>query len=571
MIIIGISAYYHDSAVAVIKDGKIIFAIEEERLSRIKHDYTFPLKALDFCLQQTSLKTSDIDVIAYYEKPLLKFERIIQTFTETYPYSFSPFYKSIPEQLSQKIKVEKTIRNHLNFKKKIFFIPHHLSHASATYFTSGFSSSPILTVDGVGEYTTTCLWRAQGNNITPLKSINFPHSLGLLYSTFTAFLGFKVNEDEYKMMGLSAYGKPNYLSQIKKIIEINSDGSFKLNLNYFSFREEFKMWNSEFELLFGNPRKSNEPVMQKHKDIAYSIQHVTEEIYFKLLNHLSTIVPSNHVCIAGGVALNALANGKIYNNTPFKNVFIYGPSGDNGAAIGAALFAYYSQNKYQHSARQTDLKLGSNYTNEEIRSVLEKPNLSFEYFPKKADLIKKVAKLLSQNKIIGWFNDRMEFGPRALGSRSILANPRDRSMKNKVNLVKKREQFRPFAGAILEEYVADYFEVPAKNYSAPHMNFCFPVKKEKLSEITAIVHEDKTCRIQTVNKSDGDFYDLIKEFHNITGVPCILNTSFNVKGEPIVENPQQAVKDFISSKMDYQVLGEYLLTRNHFMNKQIVI
>lgn len=558
-LVLGISAYYHDSAVALVKDGKIIFAIEEERLSRIKHDNNFPSRALDFCLEQTNLKPDDIDIIAYYEKPLLKFERIIQTFTETYPHSFPPFYKSLPEQIVKKIKVESTIRNQLNYKKKIVFIPHHLSHASAVYFTSGFRGSPILTVDGVGEYATTCLWKASGNSILPLQTLSFPHSLGLLYSAFTAFLGFRVNEDEYKVMGLSAYGKPKYLPQIKKIIDVKEDGSFRLNLSYFSFRETFQMWNKNFEQLFGKPRQSKQPITQVHKNLAASIQIFIEDVYFKLLNHLYTLSPSANVCISGGVALNALANGKIYKNTPFKNVFIYGPAGDNGAAIGAALYTYYSHSKYANRQSQTNLCLGSSYAKDEIGAILKSFKLPFEYFPEKIDLIKKTARLLSQDKIIGWFNGRMEFGPRALGARSILANPRSKEMKQKVNLVKKREQFRPFAGAILEECVNDYFETPSKKYFAPFMNFCFPVKKEKQAKLAAIVHEDNTCRIQTVGKQNGDFYYLISEFFRLTGTPCLLNTSFNLRGEAIVENPQKAVEDFLSTSLDYLILENFLV------------
>ncbi len=563
MVVLGISAYYHDSAVALIKDGKVIFAIEEERLSRIKHDNSFPKLALARCLIETKLNVEDIDIVAYYEKPLLKFERIIQTFTETYPKSFNPFYKSIPEQLSQKIKVESSIRRELKYTKKIVFVPHHLSHASASYFTSGFTKSPILTIDGVGEYMTTGLWQADGNKITLLKSLNFPHSLGLLYSTFTAFLGFRVNEDEYKVMGLSAFGKPTCLEQIYKIVILNKDGSFSLNMDYFNFRDGFQMWNKNFESIFGRPRSSSEEILKRHKDIAASIQFFTEQVYFKLLNHLSELVPSKHVCIAGGVALNALANGKIYKNTPFEKVFIFGPSGDSGAAIGAALYTFHEFNKSSFVPKQyVSLRFGTEYSNSEVEQILKEKNLDYSYYHNKLSLIKQVAKLLNQDIIVGWFNGKMEFGPRALGNRSILANPKNKSMKIKVNEIKNREQFRPFAGAVLEEFANKYFELPAKKYSAPFMNFCFPVRTEKQSLISAIIHKDKTCRIQTISNADGDFYYLLKEFAKLSGGACLLNTSFNIAGDPIVENVNQATSVLVNSKLKYLVIGNYLICKS---------
>lgn len=565
MLILGISAYYHDSAACLIKDGRVIIAIEEERFTRIKHDNSFPYQSINFCLKSAGLSHSDIDYIAYYEKPLLKFERILETFLATWPFSLNPFLKGVPEWLDYKIKVEATIKK-LGFKNKIFFIPHHFSHAAASFYPSPFEKAAILTVDGVGEYQTTGLWYGKGNAITQLKSINFPHSLGLLYSTFTAFLGFKVNEDEYKVMGLAAYGKPKYSVSINQLIDTKDDGSFKLNLKYFGFRESFSMYNKNFEDLFGKARKPNEKITKKHKNIAASIQAVTEEIYFKMLNYLYSITKTDNLCLSGGVALNALANGKIYEKTPFKKVYIFGAAGDSGAAVGAGLFTYFNvissnaRNLMKHN-KINHLYFGSEYSNGQIEQSFKKYKLKYKKFVDEEELINKTAELLSQGKIIGWFQGRCEFGPRALGSRSILCKPNPRSMKTKMNIVKKREQFRPFAGSILQDKVHDYFDVPEKNLWSPFMTFCFRVKKDKKKDLEAIVHADGTCRIQTVDKTNGRYYLLIKKFYELTKIPCILNTSFNLKGEPIVENPEQAIKDFLKTKMDYLVIEDFLMLR----------
>jgi len=339
MYILGISAFYHDSAAALIKDGVVIAAAEEERFTRVKHSFQFPFGAIEFCLKQAGITIDEIDHVAYYEKTLLRFERVLDMFIKAYPFTYKPFVRGIPEWINEKIKVEQKIKKQLKFKKNIFYIPHHLSHASASYYTSGFKKAAILTIDGIGEYQTTGLWIGNENKVRPLGHINFPDSIGLLYSTFTAFLGFRVNEDEYKVMGLAAYGTPKYKNEIYKLIDVKEDGSFKLDLSYFKFREEFRMWSNKFEKVFGKRRKHTEKVTNRHQDIAASIQAVTEEIYFKMLNHLYTITNVQNLCLGGGVALNALANGKIFENTPFKNVYVIGPAGDGGNAMGAALFA----------------------------------------------------------------------------------------------------------------------------------------------------------------------------------------------------------------------------------------
>ncbi|HRN70006.1 MAG TPA: carbamoyltransferase N-terminal domain-containing protein [Candidatus Woesebacteria bacterium] len=561
MYILGISAYYHDSSAVLLKDGKILSAFEEERFTRVKHDNSFPFLAIEQCLEINNLQISDIDYIVYYEKPLLKFERIIETFVETYPFSVKPFIKAIPEWFGDKIKIEEIIKKKLKYDGKIYFIPHHLSHAASTFYPSPFEKAAILTIDGVGEYQTTGLWLGEKNSIKPLAEINFPHSFGLLYSTFTAFLGLQVNNDEWKMMGLSAYGKPTYKDLVYKLIDIKKDGSFRLTMKYFSYRESFQMWTKEFENLFGKPKKKGTEFTQRHKDIAASIQKVTEEIYIKILNHLYELTKTANLCISGGVALNSLANGLIYPQTLFKNVYIFGPAGDSAAAVGAALYTYHAILKKKQRIEIRNLNFGTKYSNEQIEEILQKHSLKYEKLNEQK-LIKKTAELLSKNNIIGWFQENMEFGPRALGNRSLLANPAPKSMKERVNEVKMREQFRPFAGSVLQDKVQELFEVPEKNHHSPFMNFVFQVKPEARKKIQAIVHADNTCRIQTVNKRDNPlYYELIHRFYELTGIPCVLNTSLNTKIEPIVENPEQAIYDLETTNMDYMVLGNFLVKK----------
>jgi carbamoyltransferase len=561
MNILGISAFYHDSAAAIIHNGVVVAALEEERFTRIKHDNAFPHQSIRRVLDIANLTIDDIDVVAYYEKPLLKFERLLETFVETYPYALKPFLQAIPDWLGMKITVEQIIRKEVGFTKKIVYIPHHLSHASAAYFTSPYAHAAILTIDGVGEYQTTGLWRAKGNAISPLSSIDFPHSLGLLYSTFTAFLGFKINEDEFKVMGLSAYGKPTYVDNIKKIIIIKPDGSFHLDLRYFGFQTQFQMWNKKFEKVFGNPRKPSETITKRHKDIAASIQTITEEIFFKTLNHLYTLTKEKNLCMSGGVALNALANGKLYEKTPFTHIHILGCASDSGTAIGAALYAYHLINpKEAHSPLPT-LSLGTSWSDDDIERIIKQFSLSYEKIDDEKKLLNIVVKKLTQKQIIGWFQGAMEFGPRALGNRSILSCTNPRSMKTKMNIIKRREQFRPFAGSALQETIHEFFDVPEKKHYSPFMNFCFQVKENKRDDLAAIVHKDNTCRIQTVSAINGRYYRLIKTYYKKSGIGCILNTSFNLKGEPIVETPRQAIEDFLKTPMDALFLNDFIIKK----------
>ena len=515
--------------------------------------------------QRGKNKIQDIDVISYYEKPLLKFERTLDMFIQTWPKGLKSFVQNLPELVGEKLSVENTIRQKLNFRGRIKFIPHHLSHAAAAYFSSPFPSTAILTIDGVGEYQTTALWKANDGKIELLKDIYFPHSLGLFYSTCAAYLGFKVNEDEYKLMGLAAYGKPIYLNKLKKIIAIKKDGSFNLNMDFFSFRESPQMWSNKFEKILGKPRQPHDKITDRYADIAKSVQTLTESVYIGILDHLHNITREENICISGGVALNALANGLIHLRTPFKRSHIFGPAGDSGGALGSALYTCHTL--ALRSLRRSGvipiptLSLGSYYSDKEIEIVLKKYNLTYRKLTEQ-ELIRSAAQALNEGKIIGWFQGRCEFGPRALGNRSLLCKPSPRGMKSKVNIIKIREQFRPFAGSILRDHVHEYFEVPEEKYSSPYMNYCFKVKKEKRKELAAIVHADNTCRIQTVSKNDGMYYKLISEFYNLSRIPCILDTSFNLKGEPIVENPQQAIDDFMKAKMDVLYIGLYVLSRS---------
>lgn len=558
---LGISAYYHDSAAVFIQDGEVITAVEEERFSRIKHDNQFPFEAIAFCLKDQGISIGDLDYIAYYEKPLRKFERILETFVATYPLAVVPFTRTLPEWLGEKLNVERVIRKKLGFGGKIYFVPHHVSHAAVSYLPSPFEEAAVFTVDGVGEYQTTGLWQAKGAGIELLKKIDFPHSLGLLYSTFAAFLGFRINEDEYKLMGLAAYGKPTYREQIYKLVDVKEDGSFHLDLSYFAFRETFRMWSRKFEKEFGAPRAHDAPATERDRDLAASIQAVTEEIYLKCLRHLQALTGSENLCIGGGVALNALANGKIYKETPFKHVYAFGAAGDSGAAVGAGLFAYHALRPEAGRQRITDLRLGSSWSGQDAEACAKEAGLPYLKFQDEAALIEEAAGMLADNKIVGWFSGKMEFGPRALGARSILANPNLRIMKDKVNEVKVRELFRPFAGSILQEHVGEYFDVPDTDASFPFMNFCFLVRAQMQDRLAAIVHEDASCRIQTVSESDGAYYRLIGAFHRKTGIPCVLNTSFNLKGEPIVESPQQAFEDFRKSSMDALVMEDIIVRK----------
>ncbi|MBI4134060.1 MAG: hypothetical protein HY475_01405, partial [Candidatus Terrybacteria bacterium] len=408
MYILGISAFYHDSAAALLKDGKVLFAAEEERFTRIKHDNAFPFQAAAFCLREAGIALNDIEALAYYEKPLLKFERILDGFVQTYPFSLKPFLRGIPEWLRVKVQVKRILRKELGFQGKIFFVPHHVSHAAAAFFSSPFTKAAVLSVDGVGEYQTTGLWLGERNTLVPLRAIDFPDSWGLFYSTFTSFLGFKINEDEYKVMGLAAYGEPSYEASIRKLIEIRGDGSFRLDMRFFSFREGSRMWSRRFEKLFGPPRKPDDPITQREKDLAASVQKTLEDGYGRILRHLSELTGVKELCVSGGVALNALANGKIFDQTPFTKTHVFGAAGDSGAALGAALFVYHQLfgNIPRHETR--GLAFGSAYTDAGLKQQLAVRGLPYEFFGDEETFLARIALLLSQDSVIGWFQGRME-------------------------------------------------------------------------------------------------------------------------------------------------------------------
>jgi len=562
MYILGISAYYHDSAACLLKNGEIIAAAEEERFTRIKHDSSFPNNAIKYCLKEAKISASQLSYVGFYEKPIVKFERILQTFTECYPSGFWMFHGAMPAWINEKLRVRSIIRKKLGFKGKIVFIDHHTSHASSAFFVSPFKKAAIMTVDGVGEWTTTSIQLGEGNAIKPLEQVCFPHSLGLLYSTFTVFLGFHANNDEYKVMGLAAYGKPRYISEMKKLIKIGDDGSFLLDMKYFDYRSGKRMWSREFENLFGKSRKEGEAIEIRHKDLAASLQKVLEEAYTSIARHAFEITKSENLCIAGGVGLNSVANGMLFESTPFQKIFVQPAATDAGGALGVAYYIWNCIEKNKRNYEMRHSAFGPNFSNAEIRKFLRGRKASFS-FHSRARLLEQAASLIADGRIVGWFQGSVEWGPRALGNRSILADPTNPKMKDIVNIrIKRREDFRPFAGSVLQEDVHKYFHVPEKNHRSPFMNFVFKVRKEKIQEIPSIVHVDGTCRIQTVSRDESAlYYDLIKQFKKLTGVPVLLNTSFNLKGEPIVCTPQEAYEDFLKTPMDYLMLGNFIVKK----------
>lgn len=558
MYIIGISCFYHDSSVCLIKNGEIIAAAQEERFSRLKHDWRFPIEAFKYCLKEANISINDISIVAFYEKPILKFERVIETFLQTSPKSLSAFIDIMPSWLGQKLWFSSVLQKKTNYRGKIIYSEHHLSHAASSFFLSPFEESAILTIDGVGEWATASYGFGIDNKIVLSHEMQFPNSLGLLYSAFTAFLGFDVNDGEYKVMGMAPYGSPVYYDIIKnKLIKIHPDGSITLNLEYFSFQYGRRMFNKKFEMLFGvKNRKPNEPIEKKHFDLASSIQKITEDIILKMSMHVYERTKMKKLCLAGGVSLNCVSNGLLLRNGPFEDIFIQPAAGDAGGAIGAAYIAYhhYLGNKDRHPLK--NLYLGSHYSNEEIKTLLDKKNMRYKFLDRE-QLLNETASLLAEGNVIGWFQGKMEFGPRALGNRSIIADPRRPEMKDIINKkIKYREEFRPFAPSVILESVSDYFDF---NRESPHMLFTVKVKN---SSIPAVTHVDGSARIQTVKRESNPlFYDLIKRFSNLTGIPVVLNTSFNLKGEPIVMSPEDAINCFLKSGLDYLIIGNFLLKK----------
>ena len=560
MKILGISCYYHDAAACLLDGGRVLAAVQEERFTRKRHDWDFPRNAIRFCLEQGGIGVQDLDAVGFYDKPFLKFDRILQTYIATWPLGLFSFLKAIPPWLKKKIWMSDLIEKELKYKGDIYFGEHHLSHAASTFYASGFEEAAILTVDGVGEWATTSIAQGKGLDIEILKEIHFPHSLGLLYSTFTYYLGFKVNSGEYKVMGLAPYGKPRFYDLIlEKLIHLKEDGSFKLNQEYFSYTYGLRMAGRKFGRLFGLKRRTPEsPLQEIHFDLAASIQKVCDEAMLRMARHAYDLTHSPKLCLAGGVALNCVSNGRILREGPFKELFVQPAAGDAGGSYGVASFISHALFREPRAGRWEHAFTGPRFTEEEIREMLDREGAVYERLGD-GTLLKNAARKIAEGRVIGWFQGALEFGPRALGHRSILADARDPEMKDKVNLkIKFRETFRPFAPAVLEGECPNYFEL---NQESPFMLLVAPVREER-RVIPSVTHRDGSARIQTVKREqDSLFYDLISEFKQQTGVPVIINTSFNVRGEPIVCTPQDAWRCFMRTKMDDLVIGSFLLEK----------
>lgn len=588
MNILGISAFYHDSAVAFVRDGEIIAAAQEERFTRIKHDSQFPTNAVEYCLEAGQLKAEDIDYVVFYEKPLRKFERLLETYIGYAPRGFKQFFMGMPLWLRQKLHLPREMDTALQnkYKGRYVFTEHHESHAASAFFPCPFEETAILTMDGVGEWDTASFGTGRGNKIELTDVLHFPHSLGLLYSAFTYFTGFKVNSGEYKLMGLAPYGEPKYSELIlEKLMDLKEDGSFRLNMSYFPYCHKTVMTDSKFANLFGGPaRKPESPLTRREMDIAASIQFVTEEIMLRTVRHVHHRTGMKNLVLAGGVALNCVGNGRILFEGPFENIWIQPAAGDAGGALGAALFVWYqllnNERKVDGHDKQRASLLGPSYSNEQIKLFLDSVNAKYHSYNDNEQLIDKVADLINEEKVIGWFQERMEFGPRALGNRSIIGDARSEKMQSIMNRkIKFRESFRPFAPCVLREDVADYFKMRPEEDS-PYMLLVAPIQdkkritpdvpseklkgleklKVKRSVVPAITHVDYSARVQTVDtQRHPKLHRLMSLFKEKTGCPIIINTSFNIRGEPIVCSPEHAYRCFMATNMDILVMENQLL------------
>lgn len=584
--ILGISAFYHDSAACLVQDGKIIAAAQEERFTRRKHDPNFPREAIEYCLSEAGITKDQIDYVAFYDKPMLKFERILKTFIAYAPRGFQSFSKALPLWFDSKLFIKRAVEQELGFSGEVLFPEHHESHAMSAFFASPFQDAAVLTIDGVGEWATTSIAVGRGNKLDIISDIRFPHSLGLLYSTFTYYTGFKVNSGEYKVMGLAPYGRPVYKDMIyDHLIDVKDDGSFHLNMEYFDFPIESSMTSPRFHELFGGPpRKPESPLTQREMDLARSVQEVTEEVVIKIAKHIRKETGMRNLCLAGGVALNCVANGRLLREGIFDDIWIQPAAGDAGGALGAALGVWY---QYLNKPRVADgvndamqgSYLGPQFSQQEIQSYLDSEEIPYVVYSPEALSI-KVSEMLSQEKVIGWFQGRMEFGPRSLGTRSIIGDPRSTKMQEKMNLkIKFRESFRPFAPSVLMEKVSQWFDL---NSPSPYMLLVAPVSDsrrremseeqqklfgiEKLnvvrSDIPAVTHVDYSARVQTVHhQTNPEYHNLLSTFDSKYNCPVIVNTSFNVRGEPPVCSPADAFRCFMRTHMDYLVLGNYILDK----------
>jgi len=597
--ILGISAFYHDSAAALVIDGEIVAAAQEERFTRKKHDHEFPFNAINYCLEEGRVKPEELDFVGFYDKPFLKFERLLETYLAYAPLGFRSFTKAMPLWLRQKLHLPRVMNKGLRhkYKKRYIFTEHHESHAASAFFPSPFEEAAILTLDGVGEWATAAFGIGRGNRIELTHQLRFPHSLGLLYSAFTYFTGFKVNSGEYKLMGLAPYGEPRYVDQILgKLIDLKEDGSFKMDLSYFNYCEGLTMTSKKLNRLFGRAaRRPESPISQDDMDIAASIQKVTEEIMLRASRYVHQMTGMKDLCLAGGVALNCVANGRILREGPFDKIWIQPAAGDAGGALGTALFTWYQLLDNPRTVDPGDSQhgslLGPGFGNDEIRAVLESAGAAMLFCPDEEDLCERVARLMAEGKVVGWMQGRMEFGPRALGSRSIVGDPRSPTMQSVMNLkIKFRESFRPFAPSVLEEDASDYFEM-SPDENSPYMLLVAPVSNSKRkplstdskdlqgvemlklirSQVPAVTHVDYSARVHTVNAEDNPrFYKLIQAFKRTTGCPVVINTSFNIRGEPIVCTPEEAYHCFMGTDMDVLVIEDFLLLKEDQPKSRLV-
>jgi carbamoyltransferase len=587
MNILGISAYYHDSAACLVRDGKIVAAAQEERFTRKKHDYRFPENAIDYCLAEAGISHAELDIVAFYDKPLLKFERLLETYLAYAPVGFRLFLMGLPLWLKQKLYTPRELDAGLKgrYQGRYVFLEHHESHAASAFFPSPFQEAAILTLDGVGEWTTGSIALGRGNEIKLIKELRFPHSLGLLYSAFTYFTGFKVNSGEYKLMGLAPYGEPIYRDLIlEKLLDLKDDGSFRMDMSYFAYTYKDVMTSKKMDALFGGPpRRSETEITQREMDIAASIQAVTEEVMLRIARYAHQLTGCRNLTMAGGVALNCVGNGKILRDGPFENVWIQPAAGDAGGALGAATFVWHQLLGNERVASPTDSQqgslLGPAYGAAEIRSFLDSQHAVYRHYENEDDLAKAVAELIASENVVGHVAGRMEFGPRALGARSILGDARSPKMQSVMNVkIKFRESFRPFAPAVLREDVDEYFDM-RPNEDSPYMLLVAPVKHEKRtadvsrkrgldklkelrSTVPAITHVDYSARVQTIDAQRAPrFYKILRAFKDLTGCPVLINTSFNVRGEPIVCTPRDAYRCFMHTNMDVLVIENFVLLR----------
>lgn len=591
--VLGISAYYHDSAAALVVDGVVVAAAEEERFTRRKHDAAFPTHAVAYCLREAGLRPEALSQVVFYDKPLLKFDRLIETYAAFAPAGLSSFMTAMPQWLKTKLHVPREIRAALDgkFTKRIAFTGHHESHAASAFFPSPFDEAAVLTIDGVGEWDTATIGHGRGNRLEMLKALRFPHSLGLLYSAFTYFTGFRVNSGEYKLMGLAPYGEPKYVDVIlSTLVDLKDDGSLAMDMSFFNYCQGLTMTSPAFDRLFGGPpRQAEAAITQREMDLAASVQVVTEMAMLRMAATAKRLTGAKHLCLAGGVALNCVANGTLLRSGLFDDIWIQPAAGDAGGALGAALFVHHQLLEGERPSRTSDAQqgslLGPSFSNDEIRAWLDAERVPYTDYPSEPDLLETVAQAVADQQVVGWFQGRMEFGPRALGARSIIGDPRSDAMQSTMNLqIKYRESFRPFAPSVLAEDVADYFEMTGES---PYMLLVAPVKAELLrplsaaqqqqmkdpdlrtrvnvarSTIPAVTHVDMSARIQTVDEArHGRYWRLIREFKRQTGCSVVINTSFNIRGEPIVGSPQDAYRCFLASNMDMLVLENCVLRRS---------